>query len=171
MSAIERIQQWQQRGQLVSIGKREIFVVDVSPAPASDSTGSDTPLLVLHGFPTSSIDFDAVLACAQAGRRVVLFDFLGFGHVGQTRPPLLAAHPGRRGRRRAWPRLGIERVDLLTHDMGDSVGGELLARSKPAPSASRSRRGCWATAASTSTWPSSPTGSSSCSRLPDDAWP
>ena len=61
MSAAERIRDWQQRGGLVPIGNHEIFVVDVPPAPASSSTGSDTPLLVLHGFPTSSIDFDAVL--------------------------------------------------------------------------------------------------------------
>ena len=128
MSAIERIQQWQQRGQLVSIGKREIFVVDVAPAPASGSTGSDTPLLVLHGFPTSSIDFDAVLPALSAGRRVVLFDFLGFGMSSKpdhrysllTQADVAAA---------VVAHLGLDRVDLLTHDIGDSVGGELLARS------------------------------------------
>lgn len=128
MSAIERIQQWQQRGQLVAIGKREIFVVDVAPDPASGSIGSDTPLLVLHGFPTSSIDFDAVLGVLNAGRRVVLFDFLGFGMSSKpdhrysllTQADVAAA---------VVAHLGLERVDLLTHDIGDSVGGELLARS------------------------------------------
>ena len=30
---------------------------------------------------------------------------------------------------RGWRTSGSTEVDLLTHDMGDSVGGELLARS------------------------------------------
>ena len=131
MSAAERIRDWQQRGRLVPIGNHEIFVVDVPPAPASGSTGSNTPLLVLHGFPTSSIDFDAVLPVLAAGRRVVLFDFLGFGMSSKpnhrysllTQADVAAA---------VVAHLDLERVDLLTHDIGDSVGGELLARSDEA---------------------------------------
>ena len=128
MSAVDRIQEWRQRGRLVPIGNHEIFVVDVAPDLASGSTGSDTPLLVLHGFPTSSIDFDAVLGVLAAGRRVVLFDFLGFGMSSKpdhrysllTQADVAAA---------VVDHLGLDRVDLLTHDIGDSVGGELLARS------------------------------------------
>ncbi len=128
MSAVGRIQEWQQRGSLLPIGNRDIFVVDVPPAAsAPGTTPSDTPLLVLHGFPTSSIDFEAVLPALSAGRRVVLFDFLGFGMSSKpdhrfsllTQADLteaLVAH------------LGLERVDLLSHDIGDSVTGELLAR-------------------------------------------
>src|ERR687897_930311 len=60
-------------------------------------------------------------------RRVVLFDFPGFG---------LSAKPDVRYRLRdqadvavaVAAELGLERVALVTHDMGDSVGGELLAR-------------------------------------------
>ena len=100
-----------------------IFTID---AP-SIGPERHAPLLVLHGFPTSSFDYAAVLDGLRAGRRVLLFDMLGYG---------LSAKPDR-----AYPMalqadiaaafvaaLGIGRLALLTHDMGDTVGGELLAR-------------------------------------------
>src|SRR5207253_6482114 len=60
-------------------------------------------------------------------RRVVLFDFVGFG---------LSAKPDRRysielhadTAVEVAASCGLERVALCTHDMGDTVGGELLAR-------------------------------------------
>ena len=82
---------------------------------------------MLHGFPTSSFDYAAVLDGLRAGRRVLLFDMLGYG---------LSAKPDR-GYTMALQadvamafvaELGIDRLALLTHDMGDTVGGELLAR-------------------------------------------
>ena len=82
---------------------------------------------MLHGFPTSSFDYAAVLDGLRAGRRVLLVDMLGYG---------LSAKPDR-GYTMALQadvamafvaELGIDRLALLTHDMGDTVGGELLAR-------------------------------------------
>lgn len=94
--------------------------------PAGADHGND-PLLVLHGFPTSSIDWSPVLDALAAERDVVLVDVLGFG---------LSDKPDLRYGIRLWAdgvaavvdHLGLPRVDLLTHDMGDTVGGELLAR-------------------------------------------
>lgn len=106
-----------------------VFVVD---APGDDPARN--PIVVLHGFPTSSFDFHRVFdRLVATGRRVVLFDFLGFGFSDKpdrrygidlhadTAVALLAM-------------LGIDRFTLVTHDMGDSVGGELLARTMPAGS-------------------------------------
>jgi pimeloyl-ACP methyl ester carboxylesterase len=85
------------------------------------------PLLVLHGFPSSSFDYAAVLDGLRAGRRVLLLDLLGYG---------LSAKPDRAYSMALQAdvaaafvaTLGLERLALLTHDMGDTVGGELLAR-------------------------------------------
>jgi pimeloyl-ACP methyl ester carboxylesterase len=106
----------------------EIFVVD-QPATDADVTPNPTanPLLIVHGFPSSSFDFRACLPRLAEHRRVLLFDCLGFG---------LSAKPDLRYRLdlqadvavELVQSLGLDRVDLLTHDMGDSVGGELLAR-------------------------------------------
>ncbi|HVN49977.1 MAG TPA: alpha/beta hydrolase [Acidimicrobiales bacterium] len=124
MSAVEVIAEWEANGNLVQLGDDEVFVVDVD----AEHPGDAPPLLVLHGFPTSSIDFAEVLPALRAGRRVVLLDLPGYGQ---------SAKPDRAYSLFAaadlvdalLERLGIDEVDLLTHDMGDSVGGELLARS------------------------------------------
>ena len=47
-------------------------------APALEAE-RDEPLLVLHGFPSSSYDFAAVLDDLRRTRRVLLLDFLGYG--------------------------------------------------------------------------------------------
>jgi pimeloyl-ACP methyl ester carboxylesterase len=123
MDAAALVADWAGRGSVERVGDDSVFVVDTRAAQ-----GSAPPLLVLHGYPTSSIDFAAVLGALGADRRVVLPDFPGFG---------LSAKPDRAYSLFAQADvveavvagLGIDEVDLLTHDMGDSVGGELLARS------------------------------------------
>lgn len=127
MSAADILKAWERAGTLVPIGGHELFVVDAAPAPGSPD--ADAPaLLVLHGFPTSSIDFAGVLPALRAGRRVVLFDLLGFGQSAKPDQgySLFQQADLAEGVLR---HLGIDRVDLLTHDVGDSVGAELLARS------------------------------------------
>ncbi len=124
MTAEHDVRAWEARGKRVTVDGRAIWVLDVPPASASDAD----PLLVLHGFPSCSFDWRHVLDALRGRRRVVLVDFLGFG---------LSDKPDVRYSMRLQAdvvegvarQLGIERVALLTHDMGDTVGGELLARS------------------------------------------
>ena len=86
------------------------------------------PLLIIHGFPTCSFDWRLVLEPLAAGRDVIVADLVGFG---------LSDKPDHRYGLRGYAdgvegvvaHFGVDRVDLLTHDLGDSVGGELLARS------------------------------------------
>ena len=66
---------WAARGERIVVGDAHVHVVDT---PARQP-GSAPPVLVLHGFPTSSVDWAAVLDDLSATRRVVLFDFPGFG--------------------------------------------------------------------------------------------
>jgi pimeloyl-ACP methyl ester carboxylesterase len=123
-SAVLAVREWEARGRRLAIDDRWAWVLDV---PALDDRGLD-PLLVLHGFPSCSFDWRHVLDALRAQRRVVAVDFLGFG---------LSAKPDVRYSMRlqadvveAVARdLGLTSVALLTHDMGDTVGGELLARS------------------------------------------
>jgi pimeloyl-ACP methyl ester carboxylesterase len=85
-------------------------------------------VLVLHGFPTSSHDWHHVLEELGRRHRVVLLDMLGYGLSDKPdqRYSLFEqadivdalAHA-----------LALDEVALVTHDMGDSVGGEVLARS------------------------------------------
>jgi pimeloyl-ACP methyl ester carboxylesterase len=114
---------WERRGAYRMLLGYRIFTVD---APA---LGDETrePLLVLHGFPTSSYDFHAVLDDLRAHRRVLLLDLLGYGlsdkpdraYTLGLQADIAAAFVAD---------LGVRALALLTHDMGDTVGGELLAR-------------------------------------------
>jgi pimeloyl-ACP methyl ester carboxylesterase len=100
--------------------------VDRSPTDAD--AGARPPVLVLHGFPTSSHDWHRILDRLARRHRVVVPDLLGFGLSDKPdqryslfeQADLVEAVAGD---------LGLDEVSLLTHDMGDSVGGELLARS------------------------------------------
>ena len=91
-------------------------------------TGRAASVLVLHGFPTSSHDWHRVLDRFARRHRIVVPDLLGFGLSDKPdqryslfeQADLIEAVAGD---------LGLDEVALVTHDMGDSVGGELLARS------------------------------------------
>lgn len=125
--AAAAVRAWEASGTIVPastrLGTFDVFVQDV---PAASDTGKD-PILVLHGFPSCSFDWRLVLPQLSAERRVVLPDLPGFG---------LSAKPDLRYGIRFYAdamasvaaELGLDRVALVTHDVGDSVGGELLAR-------------------------------------------
>ena len=118
------VEAWRAAGSFHDIGGHDVYVRD---EPAAEPDPTLPPVLVLHGFPTNSYDFVHVLPALAARRRVVLPDFVGFG---------LSAKPDHRyGIRGAADTiegvaatLGLTEVDLVSHDMGDSVAGELLAR-------------------------------------------
>jgi pimeloyl-ACP methyl ester carboxylesterase len=117
------VESWRARGRTISTIDGKVFVVDLGSRDTKLA-----PIVVLHGFPTSSWDFAGAAEILARDRRVVLFDFLGFGF--SDKPPehgyslfehadttLLVARE-----------LGISRAHVWAHDMGTSVATELLAR-------------------------------------------
>jgi pimeloyl-ACP methyl ester carboxylesterase len=118
------VEAWRSAGSLHEIGDDQVFVRD---EPAADAGAGLPPLLVLHGFPTNSYDFASMLGALAERRRVVLPDFVGFGLSDKPdhRYSIRRAADTIEGVAAA---LGLTEVDLLSHDMGDSVAGELLAR-------------------------------------------
>ena len=111
-------------GERRELAGHSIFTL-VAPALEAER---DEPLLVLHGFPSSSYDFAAVLDDLRRTRRVLLLDFLGYGLSVKPDQAYRLAEQADIVSGVARTALGIERLALLTHDMGDTVGGELLAR-------------------------------------------
>lgn len=87
------------------------------------------PLLLLHGFPTSSLDWLPIWADLTSHYHVLAFDFLGFGfsdkpkryHYDLQEQADLAVHL-------AVTHFGQD-FHVLAHDYGVSPGQELLARS------------------------------------------
>jgi pimeloyl-ACP methyl ester carboxylesterase len=114
---------WEAIGRQRELCGHSIFTID------TPSIGPEVhePLLILHGFPTSSFDYAAVLDGLRAGRRVLLLDGLGYGL--SAKPDLRYTMALQADLAAAFvAELGLDRVALMTHDMGDTVGGELLAR-------------------------------------------
>jgi pimeloyl-ACP methyl ester carboxylesterase len=116
------IDDWFALGTVRSLLGYDVFVVDV-PAVHEEAE----PALVLHGFPTSSFDWRRSLDVLRARRRVVLLDYPGYGFSAKpdiryslfTQADVVEA---------CAKELGLSDVALVTHDVGDSIGGELLAR-------------------------------------------
>lgn len=115
------LSEWRSRGQFLRLMDRTVFVVDVGPRDAD-------PLLVLHGFPTSSFDFHLVLARLAASRRVVIHDHLGFGFSDKPETYSYSLLEQAEVALMVWQRLGISRGHLLAHDYGTSIATELCAR-------------------------------------------
>jgi len=114
---------WAARGEHRVLGGHSIFTI-VAPALAEER---DEPLLVIHGFPSSSYDFHAVLDDLRRTRQVLLVDLLGYGLSAKPDQAYTLAEQADIVMSFT-AALGVDRLALLTHDMGDTVGGELLAR-------------------------------------------
>jgi pimeloyl-ACP methyl ester carboxylesterase len=123
-TAIPTVESWERSGRRRVLGGFEIFTVELGPR----ETGDREPLLVIHGFPTCSYDFRFVASRLATTRRVLFLDLPGFGlsekrdirYSVELHADVVAAFVSE---------TGLGRIALLTHDMGDTVGGELLARS------------------------------------------
>jgi pimeloyl-ACP methyl ester carboxylesterase len=115
-----RVIDWRTRGQSERFRGHSIHV--------HETPGEGPPLLLLHGFPSSSYDFKTLLK-ELPGRRILTFDFLGFGFSDKPRDHLYSlawqADLTEELVRRHFPG---EKVFLVAHDMGTSVSTELFAR-------------------------------------------
>lgn len=117
------LDQWALRGLRHRIFGHEIFAVDTGPGP-----GGRAPVLVLHGFPSSSLDFRPALPRLARERRVIVHDHLG---LGLSDKPALYSYSLVEQAEVAlalWREQGVTSGHLVAHDYGTSVATELLAR-------------------------------------------
>jgi pimeloyl-ACP methyl ester carboxylesterase len=114
------VREWHRRGENETFRGRRIH--------AFEREGTGTPLVLLHGFPSSSYDWRGLLA-ATGQRAALAFDFLGFGLSEKPRD-----HTYTLGWQADLTEALVDRhlpgrpVFLVAHDMGTSVATELLAR-------------------------------------------
>ena len=117
----EAIARWSDSGRILKISGRRIFTVDVGPRTAD-------AVLLLHGFPGSSFDWSRVVDELGSRYRILTLDLLGFG---LSEKPLDMSYSLLRQADICEEFLagsGIEKFWIASHDMGDSVAAELLAR-------------------------------------------
>lgn len=121
---MESVESWVGRGAYITVEGERVWTLDV---PADGSAPVSNPLLVLHGFPTSAYDWHRVVAALGGRRRVVLFDMPGYGASDKPDRAYSLFRQADVAEAVA-AAFGLHRVVLVSHDMGDTVGGELLAR-------------------------------------------
>ncbi len=100
-------------------GRRDIFV---------RTGGAGDWCTLLHGFPTSSADWGDVWDDLAARRRVLAFDFVGFGDSDKPQDHEYSIHEQADLTEALWREEGITVTALVAHDYGVSVAQELLAR-------------------------------------------
>ncbi len=122
MTLSEAAQRWRARGRIVRVRDLDVFVVSEHDAAAG------TPLVLLHGFPSSSLDFHRCWDALAEGRRIVALDLPGFGFSSKPVDYGYSLFEQADVVELVLRALGVDRADLLAHDMGTSVATELLAR-------------------------------------------
>ena len=113
------IKAWRDRGVMEEVGGHRLFVVDTGEGPPG------RPLLFLHGFPTSSFDY-ARLAPLLPNRRLIFFDFVGFGYSAKPPKHHYTLMEQATLAEEILARRGLREIDVVAHDMGSSVALILL---------------------------------------------
>ncbi len=116
-----RTSAWQKAGTLTTLAGHQIFVRERA------GTRDRPPVLFHHGYPSSSYDWRHTLERLDE-RRLILFDFLGFGLSEKPRGHVYSLLQQADIVEAIVARFASEPVTIVAHDMGSSVVTELLAR-------------------------------------------
>ena len=90
--------------------------------------GDGRSVLLLHGFPTWSYDYEEMAADLAADHDVITMDFLGYGASDKPRGYSYSVDESADTVEDLAAHLGLESVNLVVHDYGGIVGQELLDR-------------------------------------------
>ncbi len=111
------------RGEFLDIGGARIYYY------AAGTRGGGEPLVLIHGFPTSSHLWQDLVPLLPDGRRVVVLDLLGYG---RSDPPGAMALDIKAHADRlliVLDLLGINRGCLIGHDIGGGIAQAVAVRS------------------------------------------
>ncbi|MDE2432883.1 MAG: alpha/beta hydrolase [Burkholderiales bacterium] len=112
---------WAAGGRRISYRGHSIFVRSGGDLAAE-------PLLLIHGFPTASWDWEALWPALTERYRVYTFDLIGFGLSAKPRGYDYAIVDQANLCEAYLKGEGVHAYHVLAHDYGDSVAQELLAR-------------------------------------------
>jgi pimeloyl-ACP methyl ester carboxylesterase len=92
--------------------------------------GSGPQLLLIHGYPFNSFDWAPLWDRLTERFTVVAPDMLGMGFSAKPVAYEYSVHDHADMHEALLAHLGVESAHILAHDIGDSVGQELLARNE-----------------------------------------
>jgi len=123
----EDLQIWRDEGRFEEVDGHKLFV-HASGTAKSPGHG----VLITHGFPGSSIDWKNVVPRVALRTRVVVSDFLGLGQSDKPTDGTFETYYSLFTKAdqviEIARREGLEEVVLVIHDMGQTVGAEIMAR-------------------------------------------
>jgi pimeloyl-ACP methyl ester carboxylesterase len=90
--------------------------------------GSGPPLLLIHGYPFNTWDWALIWPALTERFTVIAPDMIGMGFSDKPAVYGYSVHDHADMHEALLTHLGVERYHMLAHDLGDSVGQELLAR-------------------------------------------
>ena len=121
------LQEWVDQGHFIEVNGNNIFVVT---AGAAETEGHG--VLIVHGFPGSSWDWSGTVPTVAERTRVVVADMLGFGRSDKPQTGTFEDHYSLFKQADLYEAVaeqeGLTEVMLVIHDMGQSVGSELMKR-------------------------------------------
>jgi pimeloyl-ACP methyl ester carboxylesterase len=112
---------WKAAGRTVSYRDYSIFLREAGSREAES-------LLLIHGFPTASWDWEAMWLALAERFHVVALDMIGFGFSAKPRSYRYSILDQADLIESVLAREGIRSYHVLAHDYGDSVAQELIAR-------------------------------------------
>lgn len=110
---------WEQAGRYIEVPGQRLFVVERGQGPV---------LLLVHGFPTSSYDYRALIDRLSDRFRCIAFDFPGYGLSSKPVAYSYSLFQQADALQALLQALAVEHANVICHDMGTSVLCELLAR-------------------------------------------
>ena len=121
----DRLAKWRNEGQIVDLLGKQIWYHDQGPK-------TDDAVFIVHGYPGSSWDFQGVVERIGSQTRTVVMDMRGFGLSekpldGDYQDNFTLMRQADLYEELAY-HLKLKTVILIAHDMGQTVGLELMAR-------------------------------------------
>jgi pimeloyl-ACP methyl ester carboxylesterase len=124
---LQGLQEWVDQGRMVKANGYNIFLVDKGKAKTKGHG-----VLIVHGFPGSSWDWSGVVPDVAKRTRVVVPDMVGFGRSDKPQKGTFEDHYSLFKQADMYEAVakkeGLTDVMLVIHDMGQSVGAELMKR-------------------------------------------
>ncbi len=121
------LQEWIDQGRFIEVDGNRIFVVSKGKAKTKGHG-----VLIVHGFPGSSWDWSGVVPQVAKRTRVVIPDMVGFGQSEKPQTGTFEDHYSLFKQADLFEAVaeeeGLTEVMLVIHDMGQTVGSELMKR-------------------------------------------
>ncbi len=115
---------WKNKGDFLTYKNHSIFYIDQQ----NDQSVQQETLVLIHGFPTASFDWWKIWDQLLTKFRVITIDMIGFGFSDKPQNYHYSIFDQADIFEAVLSNLGVNKCHLISHDYGDTVAQELIAR-------------------------------------------